>query len=134
MNTTISAGCALEVSPLMRFRAHLERDELAYQYDAAGQRAVFYPRVIAPGSGSDSLEWRISAGVGEVHAVTVIRPKGAPAYNVALIDMAEGFRLMSRVEGVDADDVHIGMRVRFRTCRPDDGSAPHPVFDVEPTP
>ena len=74
-------------SPLARFRAHLERGELAYQFDPASARAVFYPRVLGPGSGNPELEWRVSAGLGTVHAVTVIAPRGEPPYNVVLVDM-----------------------------------------------
>ncbi|MBN9410566.1 MAG: OB-fold domain-containing protein [Burkholderiales bacterium] len=115
-------------SPLARFRAHLERGELAYQVDRVSGRAVFYPRVIAPGSGSDSLDWRVSAGLGRVHAVTVIEPRGEPSYNVVLVDMDEGYRLMSSVIDRPAQDVRIGMRVQARIRPGADGAAPCPVF------
>jgi uncharacterized OB-fold protein len=42
--------------------------------------------------------------------------------------MDEGFRLMSRVEGIDPMDVRIGMRVRFRVHQPDGDEDPYPVF------
>ena len=35
-------------------------------------------------------------------------------YNVALVDLKEGVRLMSRVEGVPPEAVRIGMSVRAR--------------------
>lgn len=116
-------------SPLAQFRDHLRRGELAYQFDAAAGRPVFYPRVLGPGTGTAGLEWRVSEGVGTVHAVTVISPRGEPPYNVVLVDMDEGFRLMSRVEDVPADEVRIGMRVRVRAAGGDD--APYPVFVPE---
>ena len=118
-------------SPLARFRAHLALGELAYQFDTQNAQPVFYPRVIGPGSGSADLEWRVSAGLGTVHAVTVIAPRGEPAYNVVLIDMDEGFRLMGRVDEVPADSVRIGLRVRARVHAPGDGAAPYPVFVPE---
>ena len=114
-------------SPLARFREHLERGELAYQFDPVSGRPVFFPRVIGPGTGS-ALEWRVSAGKGTVHAVTVISPRGEPPYNVVLVDLDEGFRLMSRVEEMPAEAVHIGMRVRSRVHVPAEGGAPYPVF------
>ena len=123
---TITAG----VSPLAHFRDHLQRGELAYQFDAASGQPVFFPRVIGPGTGN-AVEWRVSAGKGTVHAVTVISPRGEPPYNVALVDMDEGFRLMSRVEEVAADAVRIGMRVRSRVHTPGDGAPPYPVFVPE---
>jgi uncharacterized OB-fold protein len=130
MSTDATAGA---VSPLARFRGYLERGQLAYQFDRESGQAVFYPRVIGPVTGTADLEWRVSAGLGTVHAVTVISPRGEPAYDVALIDMDEGFRLMSRVEDVPAEQVGIGMRVRVRIHRSQDGAAPYPVFVPEGT-
>ena len=120
-----------EESPLAVYQAHLEKGELAYQWSPEARKAVFYPRVICPFTGSDRLEWRVSAGLGTVYATTVVHParEGAP-YNVALIDCDEGFRLMSRVEDLPPEAVRIGMRVKFRVHRPAgtktgwDGSSP----------
>jgi hypothetical protein len=89
---------------------------------------VFYPRLICPYSGSEILEWRISKGLGTVHATTVVHPQQGVPYNVALIDVDEGFRLMSRVEDIDPSAVTIGMRVQFRVHVPDGDEPPIPVF------
>jgi uncharacterized OB-fold protein len=70
----------------------------------------------------------VSAGLGTVYATTVVHPADGKAYNVALIDCDEGFRLMSRVEDVPADKIRIGMRVRLRVHRPGGEEAPCPVF------
>jgi hypothetical protein len=70
----------------------------------------------------------VSAGLGTVYATTVTHPREGAPYNVALIDCDEGFRLMSRVDGVAPEAVRIGMRVRFRVHRPGDGELPYPVF------
>jgi len=116
-------------SPLGKFIEHLKAGEFAFQYSKADDKAVFYPRVVAPVSGNDALEWRISKGLGTVYSTTWIPVKDGQPYNVALIDMDEGFRLMSRVEDIDAKLVKIGMRVNFRARagdKPDD--PPYPVF------
>ena len=115
-------------SPLAIYQAHLERGELAFQWSPEANKAVFYPRVICPFSGSDRLEWRVSAGLGTVHATTVTHPREGAPYNVALIDCDEGFRLMSRVEDIAPEAVRIGMRVRFRVHQPGGGEPPYPVF------
>ena len=81
-------------------------------------KAVFYPRVMCPFTGSNKLEWRVSKGLGTVYATTVVHPGEGKPFNVALIDCDEGFRLMSRVEDIDADKVRIGQRVRFRVHKP----------------
>jgi uncharacterized OB-fold protein len=116
-------------SPLGVYLDHLERGELVYQFSPEAGRPVFFPRVLCPFTGGDRLEWRVSAGIGTVHATTVVHPaEGAPPYNVALIDCDEGFRMMSRVEEVAPDKVRIGLRVRFRVHRPGGDEPPYPVF------
>lgn len=121
-------------SPLAVYQQHLDKGELAYQWSAEASRAVFYPRVICPFTGSDRLEWRTSTGLGTVYATTVTHPREGAPYNVALIDLDEGFRLMSRVEDVAPEDVRIGMRVKFRVHRPAGGEPAYPVFaPITPT-
>jgi uncharacterized protein len=116
-------------SPLATYQAHLDKGELAYQWSPEAQKAVFYPRVLCPFTGSNRLEWRVSAGLGTVYATTVVHPAREGArYNVALIDCDEGFRLMSRVEDLAPEEVRIGMRVRFRIHRPGGDDPAYPVF------
>jgi uncharacterized OB-fold protein len=115
-------------SPLAAYNAHLKRGELGYQFSPSLGQAVFYPRVIAPKTGAADLEWRISAGLGSVHATTVVHPQHGAAYNVCLVDLDEGFRMMSRVEDIDPTHVKIGMRVQFRVHRPEGDEDPYPVF------
>ena len=126
MDNTLAPDAAS--SPLARYNAHLQRGELAYQVDADGQ-AVFYPRVAAPAGRRGPLRWVTSAGLGTVYATTVIAPRGEAAYNVALIDMDEGFRLMSRVESMPPEQVRIGLRVRVRVHPAAGDADPYPVFD-----
>ena len=118
-------------SPYATYLAHLEKGELAYQFSPAANRAVFYPRLICPYSGSDQLEWRLSKGRGTVYATTIVHPAEGAPFNVALIDCDEGFRLMSRVEDVAPDAVKIGMRVKFRVHKAGGENDPIPVFTPE---
>jgi len=123
----------VDESPLAIYQAHLDRGELAYQWSPEAGRAVFYPRVLCPYTGSTALEWRVASGLGTVYATTVTHPMQGEPYNVALIDCDEGFRLMSRVEEIDPMQVRIGMRVKFRVHHPPpgkDGTAEpaYPVF------
>lgn len=118
-------------SPLTVYRRYLEQDQLAHQFDLAADTPVFFPRVMAPRTGAVDLEWRVGSGRGVVYSVTVISPKGGDPYNVALVDVDEGYRMMSRIDDVASEDVSIGMRVRFKTFRPGEGGAPYPVFVPE---
>ena len=115
-------------SPLNTYLEHLEKGELAYQFSPKAGKAVFYPRVLCPFTGSDKLEWRVSKGLGTVYSTTVVYPAKGDPYNVALIDCDEGFRLMSRVEDIDPKKVQIGQRVHFRVHRPGGEEPPCPVF------
>jgi uncharacterized OB-fold protein len=115
-------------SPLATYIAHLKRGELGYQFSPSAQQVVFYPRVIAPKTGAADLEWRVSKGIGTVHATTVVHPQQGAKYNVCLVDVDEGFRMMSRVENIDPTAVRIGMRVKFRVHTPEGDEDPYPVF------
>lgn len=91
--------------------------------------AVFYPRNVCPHCGGDSLTWLEPSGHGTVYATTLVHPAkdaGQP-YNVCLVDLDEGVRLMSRVVNVPADSVRIGMRVTARVEGAGDGAKV--VFD-----
>lgn len=115
-------------SPLTTYLAHLKRGELGYQFSPSTQQVVFYPRVIAPTSGAVDLEWRVASGLGTVHATTVVHPQHGGIYNVCLVDVDEGFRMMSRVEDIEPTQVRIGMRVKFRVHTPEGDEDPYPVF------
>src|SRR5436853_7165308 len=121
----------MEQSPLAIYQDHLVKGELAYQWSPEAGRAVFYPRLVCPYSGSTALEWRVASGLGTVYATTVTHPAQGEPYNVALIDCDEGFRLMSRVEDVAPDAVKIGMRVKFRVHKAGGEADPIPVFTPE---
>jgi uncharacterized protein len=114
-------------SLLQIFEDHLRKGELAYQYSIAAGRAVFYPRLVCPYTGDERLEWRVSAGLGTVYATTSVHPRDGAPYNVALVDCDEGFRLMTRIETIPADDVKIGLRVKF-AGHGLDGEDPYPIF------
>jgi len=104
-----------EPHPLAEYTAHLRRGQFMIQRSASTGEHVFYPRIAAPGSGEADLEWVPASGLGTVYSTTTVRQKPpAPSYNVALIDLAEGCRMMSRVEGVPPEDIRIGMAVRAR--------------------
>ena len=115
-------------SPLATYIEHLRRGELGYQFSPSLGKAVFYPRVIAPVTGEADLEWRVSKGLGTVHSTTVVHPQQGAPYNVCLVDVDEGFRMMSRVEDIAPEAVAIGMRVTFRVFTPEGDEDPYPVF------
>jgi len=116
-----------KASPLGTYLEHLKKGELAYQVTEDG-KALFFPRAVAPGTGSTKLDWKISKGLGTVYSTTVAYYKNEPPLNVALVDLDEGFRMMSRVEDIDAMQVKIGMRVKFKVNPGDEKQQPYAVF------
>jgi uncharacterized OB-fold protein len=86
----------------------------------------FPPALVCNCCGSSDLKWIEANGEGEVYATTVVHEREGP-YNVALITLQEGARMMSRVEGVAANEVRIGMKVRARIAKE---PQPHIIFDV----
>ena len=77
---------------------------------------IFYPRVLCPHCGSNQVEWVAPRGRGSVYSTSIVRRKvdAGGDYNVALIDLAEGPRLMSRVDGIALDQIRIGMQVQAK--------------------
>jgi len=116
------------IQPETEWRAHLADGRFMVQRRRSSGSHVFYPRVAEPGTGTEDLEWVEASGEGIVHAVTVVRKKDpADSYNVVLVDLAEGPRLMSKVDGVAPDEVTIGMPVRARILL--EGGEPLLVFE-----
>ncbi len=68
--------------------------------------------------------WRVVDGAGTVYATTTVHPRGEAPYDVSLIDLDAGVRLMGTVRGGGT----IGQRVRL-VWR--DGEEP-PVPEWEP--
>ena len=118
-----------DMRPEQEFLAFLEQGRFMIQRSQDSGRYIFYPRVAEPGSGSTRLEWVEASGEGVVHSTTTVSQKPpTPNYNVALIELAEGPRMMSRVQGLPAEEVRIGMRVKARIVREND----RPVVVFEP--
>jgi len=114
--------------PMATWAAQLAAGQVKIQRCTACARHVFYPRRLCPYCASTALEWVEASGRGTVHATTVVARSAARGgdYNVALVDLEEGVRMMSRVDGIDAADVRIGMPVRASIV--DSPSGPLLVF------
>lgn len=103
----------MDFGPDETFRSWLSEGRFMLQRSSGGAY-VFYPRVAEPGTG-DALEWVEASGRGKVYATTVVRRKPPESsYNVAIVQLAEGPRMMSSVVGMEPCDVKIGLVVRAR--------------------
>ena len=97
--------------PEAQYRDFLNNGQFMLQRSKSSGRYTFYPRVAIPGTGERDLEWVPASGNGVVYAITVNRSRDG-ASNIALIDLDEGPRLMSRIDGVET--LPIGSRVTAR--------------------
>ncbi len=92
--------------------------KLMLQHCAECGAWVFYPRVLCTACHSERLEWSEASGEGVIYSFTVCHRPAGPTFNhevpyvVALIDLAEGPRMISNIVGADPESVRIGQRVR----------------------
>ncbi len=89
---------------------------LRLQRCGACGRHVFYPRTVCPHCGSGAVAWVEATGAGRVHSFTVVHRAPAPyrdeaPYVVALVDLDEGVRMMTRLVDVLPGAVAVGMPV-----------------------
>ena len=93
------------------------RQELLLQKCCNCGQSQFYPRPICINCMSGNLEWVSSSGRGTVYSFTVVHQNVMPGfaqevpYVFAIIELAEGVRLSTNIEGCAPADVHIGMPV-----------------------
>ncbi|WP_353146034.1 OB-fold domain-containing protein [Pollutimonas bauzanensis] len=92
---------------------------LRYQQCGTCKTVQLIPRGVCTQCHSQQLDWKVSAGLGRILSHTTVYRAPTPAfkadvpYVIALVDMAEGFRLMVNVRtGKDAA-VAIGKTVRI---------------------
>ncbi|MGE5202496.1 MAG: Zn-ribbon domain-containing OB-fold protein [Acidobacteriota bacterium] len=96
------------------FWAGCATGELRYQHCPVCARVQFYPRPFCAACGA-APQWAVSRGRGTLYSLTTVAraptPDFAPLapYDIALIDLDEGFRMMAHA----AAGLEIGDRVRI---------------------
>ena len=97
--------------PQARYEDFLADGRFMIQRAASTGEYVFYPKVSAP-SGAADLDWVEASGKGVVHAITVNRSRSG-SYNVALIELEEGVRMMSTLPNVETAEIGTPVRARI---------------------
>jgi uncharacterized OB-fold protein len=78
-------------------------------------RAHFYPRPFCPYCWSSDVEWEEASGRATLYTYSIVRRNDLPPFNervpyvAAIVDLEEGPRMMTNVEGCDEADLHIGL-------------------------
>jgi len=100
--------------PDLTFREYLKSGRFMIQKCGGCGTFVFYPRLLCTECGASDLTWQAANGAGTVYSTTVVRRRAEQGgdYNVAIIELEEGPRLMSRVVDLPPTEVAIGMPVR----------------------
>jgi uncharacterized protein len=93
-----------------------KRHELLIRKCRACGKYHFYPRDFCPSCFSFDVEWVKASGRGVIYSFTIChRPAQAfeedIPYNLVLVELKEGVRMMSNVVGCANDDLRIGMSV-----------------------
>jgi uncharacterized protein len=94
----------------------LAQGELRIQRCQACSQAVFYPRALCPHCHSDQLEWIVASGKGTIYTYTVAHQGFGPfaadvPFVIALVELEEGARMMSRIIDAPRERVTIGAAV-----------------------
>ena len=94
----------------------LKQGELRIQRCQACSQAVFYPRALCPHCHSDQLEWIVASGKGTIYTYTVAHQGFGPfaadvPFVIALVELEEGARMMSRIIDAPRERVTIGAAV-----------------------
>ena len=75
------------------------------------------PTEFCPRCLSDETEWRAISGRGTIYSFIVVHQRYDPSfaddlpYNVAVVELGEGPRLVTNVVGIDNKDLRVGMPV-----------------------
>jgi len=97
----------------------LAEHKIRIQYSPSAGRYVFYPRVLAPGTLVDDLEWREISGAAVLFTYTVAHRPVAPHFAnddaphiVAVAMWDEGPRFATEIVNADPAELRVGMRIR----------------------
>jgi uncharacterized OB-fold protein len=110
------------------------RGELVLQRCGACDERPFPPRARCPRCGADSLAFAPVSGRGTVYSYTVAQRAPHPVFSgqlplvVAIVELAEGPRLITNVVGCDPASVMVGMAVEVAYEPIDDSELVLPVF------
>lgn len=80
---------------------------------------IFYPRKFCPECWGSNLSWIESKGKGKLYTFTItmygVEPRFAPdlPYVLALVDLDEGIRVMTRIVNCDHDQLQCDMPVEI---------------------
>lgn len=113
--------------------AAAEHRLLIKRCNACGHR-YWYPRDFCPTCWSEDTVWEEASGHGTLYTYSVIARNDLPPWNervpytAAIVDLAEGPRMMSLIVDCDEDDLDIGMDLEVTYLDDEEEDFTLPVF------
>ncbi len=109
------------------FWAGVDRGELLRPVCSRCERSFFTPQVVCPSCGDGRWSYKRSTGAGTVYSFTVVHRPPEPAfeapYVLAIVDVAEGWHMLTWIVDCPPGEVCIGMEVEVRFVPGADGAA-----------
>jgi len=107
----------LRTSPLTQpFWDGCAAGELLFQRCAACGVAIFNPAHVCRACTSKDLRWEVSAGLGTIYSYTIchrpMTPQFTDIYAPVIVDLDEGYQMLSNLVGCDATTLAVGLPVR----------------------
>jgi uncharacterized OB-fold protein len=96
----------------------LAEHTIRIQYSPSAGEYVFYPRVLAPRTLADDLEWREISGLGTLYTYTIAQRPVHPSFAgdvpqiLAIVQWDEGPRVSTEMIVDDPSALSVGMRVK----------------------
>ena len=95
----------------------VQQHKLLIQRCEACQKFIFYPRSHCPHCFSEQLAWVQASGNGTIYSYTVVHQAYGPfaeqvPFVVALIELQEGVRMMSRITDAPPEAARVGAPVQ----------------------
>ena len=93
----------------------------------------FYPRPFCPKCWSDDVEWKQASGRATLYTYSIVVQNDLPPFNervpyvAAVVELEEGPRVMTNIEGTPHDQLRIGMAVTV-DFKPLDDEITIPIF------
>ena len=77
----------------------------------------FYPRPFCPKCWSDDVSWKQASGRATLYTYSIVHQNDLPPFNervpyvAAVVELDEGPRVMTNIEGTPFDELRVGMAV-----------------------
>ncbi len=116
--TTFERPMPVKTPTTAPFWDALAQHRIMIQYSPSSQAYVFYPRVRAPRTLANDLEWREISGLGTLYSYTVAQRPVSPHFAesvpqlLAIVEWDEGPRFSTEMVNVSPGALRVGMRVR----------------------